>query len=404
MRPPASQSRFTNQNCSPGSGLLTRSDSATGTMITSAKPYFLEEDISNINREIKEVLQSGHLVRGKHLKAFEDAVCEYTQCRYVLATNSGTSALIIALFALDVKEKEVIVPTNTFIATPNAVVFAGGKPVFADINLQDYCLDLDRVKETLTSETAGIIVVHMAGILYPQIRELRKLCDERRLFLLEDAAHSFGAMIDKTMVGHFGEIACYSCYPTKIITTGEGGIITTNDKRLYEFCKRFNFYGHHLENVYPFEIMGANYRMPEISAILGRYQLNRVEFFIEKRRRIAEAYSKGLKELGFIQHQQPPPNIRHVYYKYITLVEEDYDAMEIMRYLQDHGIMADRDFYPPCHSQPIYRDFFDDSEFPNANELQRHLLLLPMHAQLTLDEVEKVLSCLREFAKQRRKV
>lgn len=366
-------------------------------MIASAKPYFLKKDIEEIIADIQEVLQTGHLVRGKHIQAFEESVCQYTKSKYALATNSGTSALIIALFALGIKDKEVIVPTNTFIATPNAVVFAGGKPVFTDINLKDYCLDIRQAEAKINSNTAGIIVVHMAGILYPQIRELRKLCDQHGIFLLEDAAHSFGAKLDQEMPGYFSEIACYSCYPTKIITTGEGGIITTHDKSLYEFCKKFNFYGHHLENIYPFEIIGANYRMPEISAILGQKQIKRVEFFIQRRREIAQAYSHHLGKLGFIKHIPAPDNVRHVYYKYITMVNEEYDAVELMNFLRKNKIMADRDFYPPCHSQPIYRDFFSDADFPNANTLQKRLLLLPMHTQLTLSDVEKVVFFLKKF-------
>ena len=369
-------------------------------MIASAKPHFPKKDIAEITANIEEVLQTGHLVRGKHIQAFEESVCQYTKSKYALATNSGTSALIIALFALGIKGKEVIVPTNTFIATPNAVTFAGGKPVFADINLKDYCLDISQVEAKINSDTAGVIIVHMAGILYPQIRELRKLCDQRGLFLLEDAAHSFGAKLDQKMPGHFGDIACYSCYPTKIITTGEGGIITTRDKSLYEFCKKFNFYGHHLENIYPFEIIGANYRMPEISAILGRHQIKQVEFFVQRRREIAQAYSCHLEKLGFIKHIPAPDNVRHVYYKYITLIDEEYDAVGLMQFLRKNGIMADRDFYPPCHSQPIYRNSFNAGDFPNANELQRRLLLLPMHTQLTLSDVEKVIFFLKKFTQR----
>ncbi|MCB0302053.1 MAG: aminotransferase class I/II-fold pyridoxal phosphate-dependent enzyme, partial [Calditrichaeota bacterium] len=192
--------------------------------ISANKPYFPEPIRRIIADEIAEILAGGRLTQGPWVSRFEQAFAEYTGAKFAIATNSGTSALEILLRFFDVRDCEVIVPTNTFLASGNAVIFAGGKPVLADISADTLCLDPEDLKRKISPKTKGVILVHIAGLITPQVSEIRDLCRTRGLFLLEDAAHAPGAAIDQKFAGNLADGAAFSFYPTKPMTTGEGGM------------------------------------------------------------------------------------------------------------------------------------------------------------------------------------
>ena len=202
--------------------------------IISSFPYFPESSLQTILHDIEASLRSGRLTDGPHAQDFEKKFAEYNNVKYAVAVNSGTAALEVALRYFNVKDKEVIVPTNTFVSTPNSVIFAGGTPVFADMRADTLCIDPEDVKRKLTVKTAGVIVVHIAGLVCPQIGELKQLCEDRGLFLIEDAAHAHGATINSQKAGTLGDAGCFSFYPTKVMTSCEGGMITTNNFALAE--------------------------------------------------------------------------------------------------------------------------------------------------------------------------
>jgi perosamine synthetase len=193
--------------------------------IFSASPFFDEQSIKGILRDIKGTLEKGLLIDGPHIDDLEIQFAQYTHVKNAIAVSSGTAALEILLRLYNIVGKEVIVPTNTFVATPTAVLLTGGKIVFADIRDDTLCIDLEEVKKKVTSKTAGVIVVHIAGLICPQINELRRFCHDNSLFLIEDAAHAHGAMIDGQMAGNLCDGGAFSFYPTKLMTTGQGGII-----------------------------------------------------------------------------------------------------------------------------------------------------------------------------------
>lgn len=366
--------------------------------LPAARPFFNDEDTPYILNEIKDVLKSGRLILGPYTQRFEKLFKEYIGVKYAISVNSCTTAMEITLKYLNVKDKEVIVPTNTFIASANSVIYAGGKPILADINPDSLCIDPEDVIKKLTHKTKGIIVVHIAGLVCPHMKELKEICEENKLFLVEDAAHAHGAMIDDKKAGSISDVGCFSFYPTKVMTTCTGGMITTNDSDLTDYAKsvRHHGQGKSLEDI---KMLGNDWCMDEISAILGTYQLKGLEESIKRRNEIAKSYTKGVKKIKNITSFPVPPNIRHSYYKYATLLDEDIDKKELIRSLRiEHNIEAGTLYDPPCHLQPVYRDIFGYKEgmFPTAEKILKSQLCLPIFAQMTDEKVDYVLKCLKK--------
>src|SRR2546428_4618856 len=201
--------------------------------VPPASISFSNEDISHITEEISECLRTGALTLGQHGRQFEEEFAALCRVPYAVAVNSGTSALEIILRAIAVEDREVIVPTNTFFATPAAVIHAGGRLRFADCDPDDFALDTSSLRDCLNPQTAAVIVVHVGGIITSRIEEIRAICDAAGVPLIEDAAHAHGSSLKGRPAGSFGKAAAFSFYPTKVITSGEGGIIVTNDQDLY---------------------------------------------------------------------------------------------------------------------------------------------------------------------------
>jgi dTDP-4-amino-4,6-dideoxygalactose transaminase len=340
-------------------------------------------------------LRSGVLTDGPNVKAFEEEFANYVVVKNAVAVNSGTSALEIALRYYKLKGREVIVPTNTFVATPNSVIFAGGKPVFADIREDTLCIDPADVEKKISSKTAGIIVVHIAGLVCPQIRELHDLCESHDLFLLEDAAHAHGATFDGKKAGSLGDAGCFSFYPTKVMTTGEGGMIATDDKELTEaaLCMRT----HGQDSNRKMVMLGHNWRMGEIAAIMGRHQLSSLEAFVRKRNEIAKQYEQLLADIKEIALFKTPPNIRHSYYKYPLKVKGDVNVEKLASTLKnEYGVETGNIYYPPCHLHPFYVKSFGTKmgDLPISESVLKRVVCLPMHAGLGKEDAEYVSNAL----------
>ena len=367
--------------------------------IPAAKIYFPEEDRGEILEKIGEVLETGQLTLGKYGREFEDKFATYIGTKYAIAVNSGTSALEIPLRALDVSEQSVIVPTNTFFATPASVIHAGGEVIFADVT-ENLCIDPESVKENIRENTKGVIVVHIGGTVPPQIKAIQEICKDHGLFLIEDAAHAHGSTLDGEMAGCFGDAAAFSFYPTKVITSGEGGMITTDDKKIYERALVFRdqgkagFYGNvHTE-------IGYNWRMSEVHAILGLSQFARLEEFISDRRKVAKIYDEELKKLRGITPVKTPDNVKSNYYKYCAILAEGTDRASIKKDLKGkYGVSLSGEVYElPCHLQPIFKEAFgfNGGEFPVAEDLCKRHVCLPVFATMTEEQAKYVVDSLKE--------
>lgn len=367
--------------------------------VPAARIHFPEGDRKKILQQIDGILESGQLTLGKYTKEFEERFAEYVGVKYAVAVNSGTSALEIPLRALDVQGASVIVPTNTFFATPASVVHADGRVIFADVT-ENLCLDPVSVRQKIEKDTKGIIVVHIGGVVPPQIEELQEICREHNLFLIEDAAHAHGSTLNGNMAGSFGIAAAFSFYPTKVMTSGEGGMITTNDDDIYRRALVFRdqgkagFFGNvHTE-------MGYNWRMSEIHAAIGLSQFNRLKEFISDRRRIAQVYDRELERTGSVTPVKIPPAAKSNYYKYVALLKDGIDRPSLKKHLKEkYGVGLSGEVYElPCHLQPIFKQMYEfkGGELPTAEDLCGRQVCLPVFATMTDDQARYVVASLKE--------
>ncbi|MFC1897622.1 DegT/DnrJ/EryC1/StrS family aminotransferase, partial [Chloroflexota bacterium] len=311
----------------------------------------------------------------------------------------GTSALEIPLRALDIQGSSVIVPTNTFFATPAAVIHAGGKVIFADTT-DNLCLDPDSVKQKIQKDTKGIIIVHIGGVVPPQTKEIQEICREHNLFLLEDAAHAHGSTLNGESAGTFGDAAAFSFYPTKVMTSGEGGMIVTNDENIYQRALVFRdqgkagFFGNvHTE-------MGYNWRMSEIHAAIGLSQFAHLSEFIAARRRIAKIYDSELEKMNLVTTVQIPPNVKSNYYKYAAILDNGIDRTSLKKELKDrYEVSLSGEVYElPCHQQPIFKDLygFNGGELPVAEDFCRRQICLPVSAVMTDEQAKYTTDSLKK--------
>lgn len=367
--------------------------------IPAAKIYFPEEDRKELLKQIDEILESGQLTLGKYGKEFEERFAEYVGTDYAIAVNSGTSALEIPLRALDVKGHSVIVPTNTFFATPASVIHAGGKAIFADVT-ENLCIDPESVKENIREDTKGVIVVYIGGIVAPQIKEIQEICEDHNLFLIEDAAHAHGSTLDGKKAGGFGDAAAFSFYPTKVMTSGEGGMITTDDEKIYKRALVFRDQGKAGASGNIHTELGYNWRMSEVHAAIGLSQFAQLEKFIENRRRIAKIYDEELKEIDGVTPIKIPPNVESNYYKYVALLDGGIDRAELKKELKEkYGVSLSGEVYElPCHLQPIFKKMFGykKEECPRAEDLCERQICLPISAAMTEEEAIYVIDSLKE--------
>ena len=357
----------------------------------NALPFFHKEDIDLILNEFREILTgNGMLTKGPKSKEFEKKYAEYTGCKYAITTNSCTTALEIVLKTIALKANdEVIVPTQTFIATGSCVVTCGGKVVFCDSD-DDFLLDIEDLKKKISDKTKAVIIVHFAGLIHPRIFELKQYLNERGIFLIEDCAHSNGAKIDGIMSGNIGDFGCHSFYSTKIMTTGEGGMITTNHEDYYYLCSSYRSIGIDTKsNSEIFSQIGSNNRMPEFESILGLYQLKRLDEFVSHRNMVASVYIKELKTLEekkLIRFQKVLPNMIHPYWKFILFLEsKNITRNNLKEKLLSKGINIEAPYQPLMHNQPVFKNINNNVciSVPNAERLINTHFCLPINYKIS---------------------
>ncbi len=369
--------------------------------INIAEPYFSPKDKEIIHNEVNQILDS-KLSMGTNVSKFENEFNEIIGTKYSIAMNSCTSALEAALTYYKVKNKEVIIPAQTFIATGMAVHLSGGIPIYAEINKNDLSIDILDVKNKVTDNTAGIIIVHMAGYISSDIIELKKFCDQNNLFLIEDAAHTPGAEIAKLKAGNIGHVGCFSFYPTKIITTGEGGMLTTNDEDIARYARSYQNRGMDMTSeTESYVIASRNVRLTEFSALLGRVQLGHLDEYLSRRRLIAKIYQERLKNIESIEIILPNDLLQSACWKVPIILSLKLNRSKILKELHLKGIFADTAYNPPLHQQPVMLDLYKDTEnllLTTEDILKRHICL-PSHQNMTSEDGEYVCKNLIEILK-----
>lgn len=363
--------------------------------IFPVKPYFPPEDIQQIMDDTEKILKSGMLTSWNYVKKFETEYAKICRVQHAIATNSGTSALEMALRAMNLKDgDEVLIPTNTFTATVASVIFAGGKPMLTDINPESLCIDAENVQNCLTSKTKGVIVVHIGGLICPEIKEIKEICGDHDLFLIEDAAHAHGSTINGDLAGSLGDVGCFSFYPTKVFTTGEGGMITTDRDDVTHKVRILRDQGKKSAASNTIIELGYNWRMNEINAAIGLVQVRRLNEVITKRNRIAKLYEKGLSKLSGIRPQKIPSHMMTNFYKHVAFLDPNINRDEVKQKLRDQGVHCGGEVYwPPCHLQPIYQRLLGtkQGDLPISEEVTKRMICLPLYTALTQEEIDYVL-------------
>jgi perosamine synthetase len=355
---------------------------------------FPPADQAEIAAAITEILSSGALTLGPYTRQFEAAFGSAHNAEHAIATASGTSALEISLRATGVAGRDVIVPANTFYATAAAVLRAGARPVFADIDPVTFALSPATLELALTSGTAAAVLVHVGGLITPQASDLARLCEQRGIALIEDAAHAHGSSWDGAFAGSFGAAAAFSFYPTKVVTCGEGGMILTSSGELADEARIYRDQGkgsfganHHVRE-------GYAWRLSEQNAVTGLVHLRRMTEFIARRREVAACYDAALAELDGIQPLGEPAGCVSNIYKYIAVLPAGADREAFKKELATkHEVRLAGEVYDlPLHLQPVLAPYASGEPLPVAEDMCARHICLPVHSDMTDDEVDQVLT------------
>ena len=321
---------------------------------------------------------------------------------YAVATSSCTSALEIAIRSLGLTDTNILVTTNTWMSCANVILLTGNKPVFVDIDADT----LNMCTTDLTSKldnASAILWVHMAGLISPDFFKIKDICDERGILIIEDCAHAHGATINGKMAGSLGDVGCFSFYPTKIMATGEGGMITTNNANV---AAKADIYRNHGTTRNPQKVVGLdygvtchypsqNYRMTEIAGILGLYQLEHLQSFVKSRNCVANLYRKYLKDVPGINLL--PKYEGHSYWNFFILLERDIDRDEFAKILlHEYGIQTANAYAPAIHRQEIFKPYLYGTELPVADDILTRHISLPMYVTLTKQDIHYITNCIKD--------
>lgn len=370
-------------------------------MIPIGKTYFDQNDYDAVTAPLKE----GWVLQGKYVTEFEKMFCNFTGAKNSIAVSSCSTALQLVLSNYGLKEgDEVIVPSFTWIATANAIEYTGAKPVFVDVSLDSYNIDVNKIEEKISSKTKGIIAVHLFG-LCADMDEINRIVQKHNLFAVEDAACSLGSYYKGKHCGTFGDYGCFSFHPRKSITTGEGGMITTNDSKKTEKCISKRNHGASAVKDLPFLLpdydnLGYNFRMTDIQGALGVSQMKKVTFLLEERKRIAGLYNEYLKDVAYVRLPSASSDCIHSYQSYVCLfqpekINEDnlnkINSMrnDFMKKLDDAGIMTRQGTHSTAHQSYYTKKYLlSESDYLNSLIAEKCTIALPLFAGMKEEEVK----------------
>ncbi len=359
-------------------------------------PVYQPSLTGNEKKYVNECLDSTWISsKGKYVTEFEKKFSEYIGVRHSTTVSNGTVAIHLALLALGIGEgDEVIVPTLTYIASVNAIAYTGATPVFVDSLENTWQMDPEDVKRKITKKTRAIMVVHLYG--HPcEMEQLCSIAKENNIFIVEDCAEAFGSLYKDKHVGSFGDISTFSFFGNKTITTGEGGMVVTNDDTLYDRAVHFKGQGLAKHRQYWHDVIGYNYRMTNICAAIGLAQLEQADIFIGKKREVKNLYDEGLKGTSVTTHNEIG-NVRHSYWMYSILTEDASDRDELREFLAEAGVETRPLFYP-VHTMPMYSRQFQ--KHPVAENLGWRGLNLPSWPGLSVSQINTICNTIKSFYK-----
>jgi|YelNatPaOPRAMG01_1025707.scaffolds.fasta_scaffold14288_3 perosamine synthetase len=361
-------------------------------MIRVSSPYITEDDIETV----ASVLRSGMLAFGKVGEEFEKALAGYLGVKHVVAVSNGTAALYLSLRALGVGPgDEVVVPDFTFFATASTAILSGATPVLVDIDLETYTIDVEEVERSLTDRTKVIVPVHLYG--HPADMDvLLSLSKERNLLILEDCAQALGSEYRGVKVGSIGHAGALSFYPTKNITTCEGGAVSSNSDSVADYVRLARNHGQ--RGRYYHVMLGWNMRMTDVQAALGISQLRRLNEMIEKRRRLAKLYLEELRGVTYLRLPSEKPWAKHTFNLFTVWVEGEGVRDKLASYLRENGVETAVHYPIPLHRQPaLVNAKKSPGCCPKSEEASRHVLSLPLHPGLRDEDICTVSKLIKTF-------
>ena len=360
-----------------------------------------KEDVNSVSKVIK---RGNYWALGPEIEDFEKDLANYIGTRYCVTFNSGTSALHASLLSLNLGIKnEILVPSFTFISTANSVLMSNLVPKFVDIESSTFGLDPNLIEKSISKNTKAIIPVHYAGSPC-DISSIKQISNSKKLFLIEDAAESLGSSFKGKKIGSFGDLGIFSFAGNKVLTTGEGGAIVTNSKKLFERLKLIRSHGRDDKQNYFASIdkpkyidLGYNWRMSSITAALGISQLNKIEKLISMRRKNANYLTKKLQKIEFLETPFDPPHSKHVYQLYTIKLRSSFIRNKLKKFLQTKKIMSKVFFYP-IHKTNYYKNILTKSPYlPVTESLSDCVLTLPMYPELEKTDLDYVSDSIVEF-------
>jgi len=362
-------------------------------MIPLSKPHITNEEIV----EITSVLKSSTLSLGPKLREFEQKFAQLIGTKYAIGVNSGTSGLHLCIRALGIKEDDEVITTPfSFIASANCILYEKATPIFVDVEEDTFNIDPDKIEAAITSKTKAILIVHIFGQSC-NMTKITEIAKKHNLKIIEDACESINSTHHEQKVGTFGSVAVFAFYPNKQITTGEGGMIATNNKEIYEYCKSASNQGRSDDLQWlTHDKLGYNYRLDEMSAALGVVQLNKIDFLIKKRQELSVKYMEKLSEINEII--LPKIKFGNVSSWFVFPIRVNKDIRDqLIHKLDEKGIQSKAYFFPCIHLQPLYKKLFGYQEgtFPLAEKLSAETLVLPFYSNMESEEIDEVCKKLR---------
>lgn len=346
--------------------------------------------IDNILQNVKASLQSGILTLGPHMKQFEDNFSNYLGIKHSLGVTSATAGLHLAMLALDVQNGEVIVPSKTFVSTPNAAIYCSAKPVFCDVDPLTYNMDPSSLKKLITKKTKAIIPVHVAGNPC-EMDEIMEIADSNSIPVVEDAAHAHGATYKGKKCGTIGKIGVFSFYPDKILSSSDGGAVVTNDKEIADRVHLLRNVGRAALGQYDVLEIGFNYRMNEMQAILVQEQLKHITEMLEKRKLLAQRYDQNLNNIENLGIQAKKEYVSHSYYAYVIRVH-GINRETFRAYLKERGVESSP-MFEPIYLTTKYLGMYSEYKQglnPVSEKVSMETISIPLHPGLTLEDVDYV--------------
>lgn len=359
-------------------------------MIPINLPKIGEEEIQAVVKVLRSGALTSGLGAGPMVTQFEKGFAKLAGTKHAVAVNTGTAALHSAVVACGVKQgDEVILPSFTFVATAEAIVLAGGKPVFADIDPKTYCLSPSAAEKAVTKKTKAILPVDLYGFS-ADMKPMREVAASHGLALVEDAAQAHGATYDGKPAGGFSNAACWSLYASKNMTTGEGGVVTTDDDEIDETLRMIRTHGEKAK--YSSLMLGTNYRMTEVEAAIGNVQLEKLPSFVAKRRQNAEQLTKILKKTSKLTLPNESKGCQHSWYLYTARMNDgsETERNRIVQELKKKEIGAEVYYINPVHQMPYYRENFGGAKLPETELASKQVFSLPIHPGVTSEQVDYI--------------